>query len=63
MTAIPARRDQVSTAIAAGAIAAITLHVLLRFTTPNAPTSLIPLYAVLIFGGIPLTYGLARTAL
>src|SRR5204863_4723948 len=38
-------------------------HVLLRFTTPNAPTSLIPLYAVLIFGGIPLTYGLARKAM
>ena len=56
------RADTASTVIAAGAVAAIALHVVLRFTTPSAPTTLIPLYAVLVFGGIPLTYGLARKA-
>ena len=51
-----------STAIAAGAIAAIALHVVLRFTTADASVARLPLYAVLVFGGVPLTWGLARKA-
>lgn len=51
-----------STAIAAGAVAAIALHVALRVATPGGPATLIPLYLVLVFGGIPLTYQLARKA-
>jgi heavy metal translocating P-type ATPase len=63
VTAVAARPGQgASTAIAAGAVAAIALHVVLRLATPDAPTALIPLYLVLVFGGIPLTYGLVRKA-
>jgi heavy metal translocating P-type ATPase len=51
-----------STVIAAGAVVAIGLHVALRVATPGGPATLIPLYAVLVFGGIPLTYQLARKA-
>src|ERR1043165_7050583 len=49
-----------STAIAAGAIAAIALHVVLRFATADLSVARLPLYAVLVFGGIPLTWELAR---
>jgi heavy metal translocating P-type ATPase len=52
-----------ATLIAAGAIAGIALHVALQFTAASAWLVLLPLYAVLAFGGIPLTYGLARKAL
>ena len=52
-----------ATAIAVGAIAGITLHLVLRFAGASESTVLMPLYAVLAFGGIPLTWGLARKAL
>jgi len=51
------------TTIAAGAFAAIALHVALRLTNVSATIAVMPLYAVLAFGGIPLTYELARKAL
>jgi len=62
---IPAavRAQPVSTLIAAGAIAGIALHIALRFTASGSSASLIPLYAVLLFGGVPLTYDLVRKAL
>jgi heavy metal translocating P-type ATPase len=61
---IPAavRAQPVSTLIAAGAIAGIALHIALRFTASGSSASLIPLYAVLLFGGVPLTYDLVRKA-
>lgn len=63
MSAIAARSDQpLSPVIAAGAIAAIALHLMLRFAAPNPAAALIPLYAVLAFGGIPLTFELLRKA-
>ena len=63
MTAIDARPSpQLSTAIAGGAIAAITLHIALRAVEASPSTTLLPLYTVLLFGGIPLTYELARKA-
>ena len=52
-----------ATAIAAGAVAGITLHLVLRFTVANPFIVLLPLLAVLALGGVPLTYGLARKAL
>lgn len=62
MTAIDARpTPPLSTAIAAGAIIAIALHIVLRSAGANTFTTL-PLYAVLLFGGVPLTYELARKA-
>jgi heavy metal translocating P-type ATPase len=60
VSAIAARPGQpLSTAIAAGAIVAIGLHIALRVAEASAFTTLLPLLAVLVFGGIPLTYGLA----
>jgi P-type E1-E2 ATPase len=52
----------VSTAIAAGAVAGIALHIALQFAEARTTATLIPLYAVLLFGGVPLTYELARKA-
>jgi heavy metal translocating P-type ATPase len=51
-----------STAIAAGAIVAIGLHIALRVAEASTFTTLLPLYAVLVFGGIPLTYELVVKA-
>jgi heavy metal translocating P-type ATPase len=51
------------TTIAIGAIGGIALHLALRFTAASPLIVLMPLYAVLAFGGIPLTYELARKAL
>jgi len=51
-----------STGIAAGAIAAIGLHIVLRVAEVSTFTTLVPLYAVLLFGGIPLVYELAIKA-
>jgi heavy metal translocating P-type ATPase len=63
VTAIAARPDQpLSTGIAVGAIAAIGLHIALRVAEASTVTTLMPLYAVLAFGGIPLTYELAVKA-
>ena len=63
VTAIAARSGQpLSTAIAAGAIVAIGLHIALRVAEANTFATLLPLYAVLIFGGIPLTYELVIKA-
>jgi heavy metal translocating P-type ATPase len=63
VTAIDARPSQpLSTAIAAGAIVAIALHIALRFAEASTFSTLLPLYAVLLFGGLPLTYELARKA-
>ena len=63
MTAIAARPPQpLSTGIAAGAIAAIGLHIALRVAEASTITTSMPLYAVLAFGGIPLTYELAVKA-
>jgi heavy metal translocating P-type ATPase len=56
------RVQPVSTIIAAGAIAGIALHIALRFAGASSSASLMPLYAVLLFGGVPLTYDLARKA-
>ena len=56
-TALP-----ISTAIAAGAIAGIALHVALRFAEASPAATVMPLYAVLFFGGLPLTYELVRKA-
>jgi len=52
----------VSTIIAAGAIVGIALHIALRLASASSSASLVPLYAVLLFGGVPLTYDLARKA-
>jgi heavy metal translocating P-type ATPase len=49
-----------SAAIAAAATVAIALHVVLRSAAPHSAAADLPLYAVLLFGGIPLTYGLVR---
>ena len=63
MTAIAARPAQpLSTAIAAGAIVAIGLHIALRVAAASTFTTLVPLYAVLLLGGIPLTYELVVKA-
>jgi heavy metal translocating P-type ATPase len=63
VTAIAARPGPpLSTAIAVGAIAAIGLHIALRIAEASTVTTLMPLYAVLAFGGIPLTYELAVKA-
>jgi heavy metal translocating P-type ATPase len=63
VTAIDARPSPpLSTAIAAGAIIAIALHIALWSAEANTFTTLLPLYAVLLFGGVPLTYQLARKA-
>jgi len=63
VTAIAARPGPpLSTAITAGAIAAIGLHIALRIAEASTVTTLMPLYAVLAFGGIPLTYELAVKA-
>jgi len=63
VTAIAARPPQpLSTGIAAGAIAAIGLHIALRVAEASTITTSMPLYAVLAFGGIPLTYELAVKA-
>jgi heavy metal translocating P-type ATPase len=51
-----------STVIAAGAIAGIALHIALRVAEANTLALLMPLYAVLLFGGVPLVYELARKA-
>ena len=59
-TATRVRGGGHETAIAAGATVAIALHVVLRSAAPHSATTDIPLYAVLLFGGIPLTWGLAR---
>ena len=56
------RVQPVSTIIAVGAIAGIALHITLRLASASRSASLIPLYAVLLFGGVPLTYHLARKA-
>ena len=56
------RVQPVSTIIAVGAIAGIALHIALRLASASRSASLIPLYAVLLFGGVPLTYDLARRA-
>ena len=56
------RVQPVSTIIAVGAIAGIALHIALRLASASRSSSLIPLYAVLLFGGVPLTYDLARKA-
>src|SRR6185369_8222198 len=47
---------------AAGAIVAIALHIALRVAEASTFTTLLPLYAVLVFGGIPLTYELVVKA-
>jgi heavy metal translocating P-type ATPase len=53
-----------STAIAAGALVGIAVHLVLRFTSPPDSTApLLPLYAVLAFGGLPLVYELGRKAI
>ena len=52
-----------ATAIAAGAVAGIALHLVLRFTVANPFIVVLPLLAVLALGGVPLSYGLARKAL
>src|SRR4030095_2058328 len=63
VTAIDARpTPPLSTAIAVGAIIAIALHIALRSAEANTFTTLLPLYAVLLLGGVPLTYELARKA-
>ena len=63
MTAIDTRPNPpLSTAIAAGAIVAIALHIALRVAEASTITTLLPLYAVLVFGGIPLTYELVVKA-
>ena len=63
MSAVAARpTPPLSTTIAAGAIAAIVLHVLLRAAAVRTATAALPLYAILLFGGVPLTYGLVRKA-
>jgi heavy metal translocating P-type ATPase len=56
------RAQPVSTIIAAGAIAGIALHIALRLAPASSSASLLPLYAVLLFGGVPLVYDLARKA-
>jgi heavy metal translocating P-type ATPase len=48
--------------IAAAAIVGIVLHIALRFAGTSTSTSLLPLYVVLLFGGVPLTYELIRKA-
>src|SRR5215208_6168040 len=64
MTANPTwPRQHLSTAIAAGSMAAIALHVVLRAAAPGTRASLAPLYVVLVLGGIPLTYQLVRRTL
>ena len=63
MTAIDVRPGQpLSTAIASGAIIAIALHIALRFAAASTFTTLLPLYAALLLGGVPLVYELARKA-
>jgi len=63
VTAIAARPAQpLSTGIAAAAVAAIALHIALRVAEASTFTTLVPLYAVLLFGGIPLTYELVVKA-
>jgi heavy metal translocating P-type ATPase len=63
VTATAVRPSQpLSTAIAAGAIAAIGLHIALRVAEANTFATLLPLYAVLLLGGVPLTYELVRKA-
>src|SRR6185295_822694 len=63
VSAVAARpTPPLSTTIAAGAIAAIVLHVLLRAAAVRTATAALPLYAILLFGGVPLTYGLVRKA-
>ena len=63
MTAVAiTSRQSWTSAIAVGAIAAIALHLMLRFAAAEPDTALLPLYAVLILGGIPLTYELLRKA-
>src|SRR5690349_12457710 len=52
-----------SAIIAAGAVAAIALHIALRVALPGHPAAPIPLYLLLAFGGLPLTYALGRKAL
>lgn len=52
----------VSAAIVAGAVTGIALHLVLRVAAAGTVATLVPLYAVLLFGGIPLTYELARKA-
>ncbi len=63
VTALDVRPNPpLSAAIAAGAIVAIALHIGLRSTEASTFTTLLPLYAVLLLGGVPLTYELARKA-
>jgi heavy metal translocating P-type ATPase len=63
VTAIDVRPGQpLSTAIASGAIIAIALHIALRFAAASTFTTLLPLYAALLLGGVPLVYELARKA-
>ena len=63
MSAIDVRSSQpLSTAIAAGAIVAIASHLALRFAHASTFTTLLPLYAVLLFGGVPLVYELVHKA-
>ncbi|MGD9723154.1 MAG: heavy metal translocating P-type ATPase [Pirellulales bacterium] len=55
--------DRVSTAITILALAAIALHLLLRFALAAQPdTYNLPLYAALLLGGGPLVFRLARQA-
>ena len=55
---------KLGSAITAVAGGGIVLHLVLRFAIPvSRPVSLVPLYAVLVVGGLPLLYGLARKIL
>jgi heavy metal translocating P-type ATPase len=62
VTRIGVKSEPAYYAIAILAIAAIALHLILRFAAASPATALIPLYAVLAFGGVPLTYELLRKA-
>jgi heavy metal translocating P-type ATPase len=63
VTAIDARPSPPqSAAIAGGTIVAIASHITLRSAEASTLSTLLPLYAVLLFGGVPLTYELARKA-
>jgi len=63
VSAIDIRQSQpLSTAIASGAIVAIGLHIALRSAAASTVTTLLPLYAILLLGGVPLVYELARKA-
>jgi heavy metal translocating P-type ATPase len=63
VSAIPVKASpSIPAFIAAGALAGIALHVALRSAVSTGSVSLVPLYAVLVFGGVPLIYELAGKA-